>query len=161
MDSIPNYSKYIISRFGLIVNKERNKEVKQHQTKKGYLRVRLYNEFGGKSLLVHRLVALTYLHNIQKLPVVNHKDGNKQNNDCDNLEWCSVGYNQLHAYRTGLRRQHQGEKHGRAKLTDGDVILIRQIYSSGGVTYTDLAKSWGVGKSMIGYIVTNKNWNHL
>ena len=49
-----------------------------------------------------RLVAEHFLDNPKELPVVNHKDGNKLNNDVDNLEWCSYSENSLHAHQTGL-----------------------------------------------------------
>lgn len=46
-----------------------------------------------KKELVHRLVATTFLPNPDNLPVVNHKDENKQNNAVSNLEWCTQTYN--------------------------------------------------------------------
>lgn len=42
---------------------------------------------------IHRLVAETFIPNIKHLPTVNHKDGNKINNNVDNLEWCDNTYN--------------------------------------------------------------------
>ena len=51
---------------------------------------------------VHRLVAECYIPNPNCLPEVNHLDGNKANNNADNLEWCTRGDNARHAYRTGL-----------------------------------------------------------
>ncbi len=35
--------------------------------------------------------------------VINHKDGNKLNNNLENLEWCTQAYNNAEAYRLGLR----------------------------------------------------------
>ena len=42
---------------------------------------------------VHRLVAESFIPNINKLPSINHKDENKLNNSVDNLEWCDTKYN--------------------------------------------------------------------
>lgn len=51
---------------------------------------------------VHRIVASLFLSNLENLPVVNHKDGNKENNNLENLEFCSHSYNVRHAVDTGL-----------------------------------------------------------
>ena len=55
---------------------------------------------------VHRLVATAFVPNPDNLPIVNHKDENKQNNNADNLEWCTVQYN--NAY--GTRKERQASK---------------------------------------------------
>ena len=74
----------------------RNREVKQHEHK-GYKRVFLFNENKRKSFFVHRLVALHFIPAIVGKDWVNHKDGDKSNNDFSNLEWCSREENQKHS----------------------------------------------------------------
>lgn len=51
---------------------------------------------------IHRLVAETFLPRVDGKPCINHKDGNKENNCVDNLEWCTCLENTEHAWRTGL-----------------------------------------------------------
>jgi hypothetical protein len=60
-----------------------------------------------KVVQVHRLIAKTFIPNPDNLPQINHIDGNKCNNNVQNLEWCSVRDNIRHAYKTGL---NQGSK---------------------------------------------------
>lgn len=47
---------------------------------------------------IHRIVAETFIKNQNNLPQVNHIDGNKHNNNINNLEWCNASYNQNHSY---------------------------------------------------------------
>lgn len=55
---------------------------------------------------VHRLLAITFLPNPLNLPLVNHKDGCKDNPRLENLEWVTASQNTAHAYRTGLTPPH-------------------------------------------------------
>ena len=75
------------------VKKGQNKKLKNHQ--KGYSVVVLNH---NENVLVHRLVANTFLGNAPCGHEVNHKDGNKQNNSVENLEWVTKSENQRHRY---------------------------------------------------------------
>jgi|14_taG_2_1085336.scaffolds.fasta_scaffold28318_2 hypothetical protein len=59
----------------------------------GYYVVTLCKNNIRKHYKVHRLLALTYIENPNNYPCVNHKDCNRQNNNLDNLEWCTHEYN--------------------------------------------------------------------
>lgn len=69
----------------------------------GYKRITLYNPI-RKRFFVHRLVAYHFCEGYKENLVVNHKDGNKQNNRSDNLEWVTRSENDLHAFKNGLRK---------------------------------------------------------
>lgn len=78
--------------------------LKQQLRKNGYLYIFLWKENNKKQFSIHRLVATTFISNKTKNPQVNHKDGNKLNNNIDNLEWCTVSYNNKEAYRIGIKK---------------------------------------------------------
>jgi hypothetical protein len=74
-------------------------------SKKKYVLVRLFKNGKLTSHLLHRLVALTLIPNNEFLEQVNHKDGNKTNNNVVNLEWCSRSDNVKHAWNLGLNKE--------------------------------------------------------
>lgn len=59
----------------------------------GYYRVSLQKNKEVKRTFVHRLVADAFLENPNNLPIINHKDENRGNNNVENLEWCTQKYN--------------------------------------------------------------------
>lgn len=77
--------------------------LKPRKTHKGYLQVILTKNNKPKSFSIHRLVAKTFISNLNNYPQVNHIDGNKLNNCVDNLEWCTNEHNMKEACRLGLR----------------------------------------------------------
>lgn len=74
-------------------------------TKKGYNRCHLRIKSISKSFYLHRLVALAFIPAIEGKHHVNHKDGNKLNNNVSNLEWCTPQENNEHGVRLGLLKR--------------------------------------------------------
>ena len=92
---------YEISDEGQVRNKKTGKILKGIPDKDGYLRVHLYNPI--KNFYVHRLVAQAFLDSPKENQTeVHHKDGNRQNNNINNLEWVTPAENTRHAVNTGL-----------------------------------------------------------
>lgn len=104
---IKDFPNYIIDKCGnvyLIKGKIIPYLLKHKIDRYGYDTITLMNESGRGYFAIHRLIALTYIPNPFNLPHVNHIDGNKLNNNIDNLEWCTVQYNTQHAYDNNLSK---------------------------------------------------------
>lgn len=163
---------YKISNFGKIKSLERkiginggyfiNKEkiLKPNQDSRGYPSVRL--RLNGVPILyrVHRLLAIAFIPNSENKPCVNHKNGIKSNNSLDNLEWCTQSENIRHAIDTGLKVSSKGEKHGRSKLTDIQVVDIKERLKKG-ERNVSIAKTFNISRQTISEIKCNKIWKHL
>lgn len=101
---------YLACREGLIYNRNRNRLSKLRHNHKGYLVASVMADDGTVAPKpVHRLVALAFVDRPkrhQAIPhedlQVNHKDGNKENNQSTNLEWVTNAENMQHAREAGL-----------------------------------------------------------
>jgi hypothetical protein len=100
------YEKYQITNDGIVWSLKTNKPLSV-ALNLGYEKVRLYHdEYGPKSMSLHRLVAETFLSNPKKLPFVNHKNGIKTDNRIENLEYITGKNNTKHASEKGLMNRH-------------------------------------------------------
>lgn len=98
---IPGFGdRYQISNLGTVINSQ--KPLRTYTNNTGYLALKLCSDTGVRHYLVHRLVAETFLPRVPGKNVVNHIDGNKQNNRWSNLEWVTTAENLSHARQTGL-----------------------------------------------------------
>jgi hypothetical protein len=100
----PGFEKnYLVSNKGRIKNLRTGYVLKINFDDKGYSQIRFCVNNKKSTKKIHRLVALVFIENPLNLPQVNHKDGNKKNNNVNNLEWCTRSQNIRHAIRLGLK----------------------------------------------------------
>jgi hypothetical protein len=127
----------------------------------GYFIVNLSKNGIVVSNTIHRLMAEAFIVNPFNLPEVNHKDGNKQNNDLNNLEWVTRRQNVQHAVDTGLLKVVQGEANGMTKLTIQQVIQIKQRFKAGLGSISTIAKEYGVTNGAIHGIKYGRSWKYV
>lgn len=162
---IPNVKlkhKYLISENGEVFSEVSNIYLKPSKLEKGYLRYWLVTENGSKLFMAHRLVLFTYnpTENMENLEV-NHKDGNKENNLLENLEWCTGRENVRHALETGLKIPAKGEQIGSSILKENEVFEIIDLLLNSSLSLQKIGDIFKVSRYTIFDIKRKKSWKHL
>ena len=154
------YSQFEVSTNGQLRNVNTGTIYKQHLHKNGYWQVcvSLGDRSNKKVIKIHRAVAETFVSNPDNKDIINHIDGNKQNNVITNLEWVTCSENVQHAYDNGLSQPLRGINNPSAKLTEEDVLYIREHYIPRDREYgaRSLGRKFGVDKNSIVNIANYK-----
>lgn len=171
---IPNLDSYTVSEDGRVFRKERiiktkngkswtikEKELNLQTDSCGYKTVNLRKGDKRSRYSVHRLVALAFnpLKKHEEMQV-NHIDGDKTNNHFTNLEWVTCKDNVKHAAEHGLRGNFVGEKNGGSKLSEKDVISIRNLWQSGKMQ-KEISAQFNITPATVSLIIRKKLWAHI
>ena len=158
---------YIVSNIGNIMslgngnsNSSTRKLLKQQTRVQTYLGVS-FNKDGKRNVFQsHRIVALSFIPNPNNYSEINHINGIKFDNRVENLEWCSHSQNIQHAYDTKLLIPSRGDLQKLSKLTNENVVQIREL-SNKGVSKNELADKFHVAKCTICRVVNRATWNNI
>ncbi|MDS7057068.1 NUMOD4 motif-containing HNH endonuclease [Klebsiella pneumoniae] len=133
------------NRKGKMLNPSRDED--------GYLVTMLSRDGKPKGVKIHRLVAEAFISNPENKEHVNHKDGDKENNHVDNLEWATPLENVTHAVETKLKND-KGVNNNNAKLTMEEVKYIKENYKPRDKEFgaKALAEKFGVHSITIGKV---------
>jgi len=140
------------------------KKLKPSCAKKNGRHLRVYLARDGRKYprQVHRLVAEAFLPNPRNLPQVNHIDGNPENNNVSNLEWCDQKKNSKHAYDLGLAKppSQTGSLNSQAKLTPSIVLDIRRAFAETG-NASKVARRFNLTPKHAYDICHFRRWKHI
>jgi hypothetical protein len=156
--TIKNHPGYEVSNLGNIMSLNYNntgnkKLLKQKLTKKGYFTISL----NSIKYRVHRLVAKAFIPNPENKLQINHKDGNKINNNANNLEWCTNSENQLHRFKV---LGHKGSALGKFSINNPSSKKVEQYtldnkFIKSWDSMADIQRDLGFKQSAIGKCCTN------
>lgn len=157
---------YKISNLGRRKNKKC--EIQRCRIKKGYNTARLCKKGVYKDFLAHRLVGIAFIPNPDNLPEINHiglyedgREGNKLDNRAVSLKWSTKSNNGLHAWANGLSKPRLGKDNNLTKLTEKQVLEIRELYSTGKHFQREIAGLYDVKQPCVYKIVNNISWKHI
>ncbi|WP_440429290.1 NUMOD4 domain-containing protein [Phocaeicola plebeius] len=151
---------YLISDNGEVISNKSNcrKILRKRINKRGYYYVNLCKNGKYKSVSIHRIVGKHFVDNKNNYNVLNHIDGNKLNNNYENLEWCTYSHNVKEAARLGLLNTKKGKD---SNLYCGKIDIdianrIREIRKYEHLSYSNIAKMFGLSKTTIINIVKDR-----
>jgi len=156
-DSGEVFSIYIRNHRGKF---KRNKPaiLKRNISKVGYATVFIGSQIdkSAKRLLVHRLVAESFIPNPENKPQVNHINGIKTDNRIENLEWVTRKENSQHAHRNGLVIRKSGDNAAYKKISFKIASEIRDMCRQR--SQRKVASLFGISQSLVSMVATNKIW---
>ncbi len=158
--NISGFPEYEITKNGKIRHKKFKKLKSIYINDSGYKMVSINRNAKSSPQRVHRLLALTFIPNLNKMPHINHKDGDKYNNDLSNLEWTNILLNNQHGFKKGLIN-NTGENNGMSRLKENEVKSIKKILSEGGLSQYKISKIYNVSRSCISGIKLGRLWRHI
>lgn len=128
---IEEFPNYIINDYGTIFKihgKKSYRIMRPKKDKDGYLYIGLRNKSGRYFRRIHQLVAKAYINNPNNESIVNHIDGNIENNHFTNLEWCTAAYNTRYSYiHLGRKGNHTTDIKCKLKVDNKIVGEFRNI----------------------------------
>lgn len=148
----PFLDDYLFTSDGKVFSLKTNKFLKQQTNRNGYLGVNIKKPgVGRRFCLTHRLIAETFFSYLGKdncFYEVNHIDGNKQNNNVNNLEWLTRKENLDHSKRLKLMKPKVGEENPNSKLTNNQIKDMIELVDLG-FKIKDVCESYGVNRSFL------------
>lgn len=157
---------YQISNYGQIKRFNRDKRyksfkiLKQNINSSGYFVIDLYKNNKRKTYTVHKLILTTFVGPCPFGMECRHLNGIRTDNRLCNLKWGTRSENVKDAikHKTHKIPYNKGSKHGRAKLNDWKIRVIRRLLEDGYLTQKEIANIFEINEPAISKIQTNRTW---
>lgn len=149
---------YGVDEYGNVYSIKKNKKLTPKKNHDGYLRIQLWKNGKCEFVSIHRLVAEEYIPNPNNYPIVNHLDGDKQNNHYTNLEWCTQKDNIIHSWKNGFSKPRRNEKVKMSKRIDQ--LTLEGEYITTFPSTMEIERQLGIPHSQISNVCKNKKNYH-
>jgi hypothetical protein len=167
MKEIKGWPGYFITDDGTVFTARSNsgasdkppRPMKPQPNRTGHLRVTLLNLGRKKICFVHHLVLEAFVGPRPEGLIGRHKDGNPANNSLQNLQWSTQSQNRMDMWDHGT--MPHGEDLHSAKLSESEVVSIRERFSEGDIDVVEIAKTYGVNSTTIGSVLRGQWWAHV
>jgi len=159
---------YSISNLGEIrrtkpSSQSRYKNIIGERMTKGYVRFNLVDVTRQERVMAHRVVLSAFVGPCPTGHECNHKNGKRDDNRLENLEWVTPSNNTRHAWNSlpnKRKNQPRGEKSPNARFFERDVREIRRRCDSG-ESVRGVARSLGASRCAVGNIAKRISWRHI
>lgn len=152
---------YEVNNIGIIRRIGSTKNMSPYVNKNnGYASIGITLNGNSITLLVHRLVAITFIPNPENKPQVNHISGVKTCNWVGNLEWNTRKENMQHAVNIGLL-DIKGEKHPENIYSEFQIRKVCKLLESCNIKPKEIERLTGVSRDMIFRIREKSTWTHI
>ena len=136
---------YAITNNGRVWSYRKSRWMKVWVDVYGYLRVKFTVNYKYTNPKVHRLVATTFVDNVENKPQVNHKNGIKADCRAANLEWVTARENLQHTCDMKLNTVH--------KTSYREKLMICKLYEPGKTTQREIAELFEITVGAVSYIL--------
>lgn len=153
---------YLVYENGTVFSIKRNKFLAPRIDTKGYNRLMIYDGNGnGKTIKAHRLVAECFIPNPENKPQVNHKNGIKDDNRVENLEWVTAKENVLYSYATGERTKQSHINSYLNRITTITALKIKWHLKYTNLNHREISKLFNISKDVVQTINSGARHKYL
>ncbi len=152
-------TRYLISNKGFVFNEDINGIQAPSITNNGYIRATMSHNGIRYKELMHRLVAKYFIENPNNLPQVNHKNGNKHDNDVNNLEWVTVRENIIHSFDNNLN--YSCDKCTLAKTSDKQIHQVCKLLEENKLTVDEIVSLTNTTRRIVKHVLRHESWNQI